>query len=479
MGNTGNSSPYTSDTQAQLEQIQRLLSGVHARTKGAQNEDRRELAGKLTYKRNLPELQKFLNTLLAADIACLMETLPLEQRLLVWDLSRAGGKDILPMVPRPVRKTLIAAISRDELLDATSSLDIRDIARLSSDLPNSVMRELFKSLSIERREQLRLAMSFPKGSVGSLMDFGMTTVRDDITVGVALRYLRRLGQPPGEAGNLFVVDRDNKFIGQLPLYALLTSKPEQEIAPLVTAETLLLKPDDKASQAALAFKRYGLACAPVVNEDGRLLGRLTANSVISYVCTESERSLLKQVGLRKGEDAFATVWKSSRNRWIWLALNLCTAFFVSRVIGLFENSIERLAALAALMPVVSSMAGNSARQTAAIIARHLPQARSAGRVPYLLGKELAIAGLHGMAAGGLAGLLTYMLYGMMLLGLLMSGAVLLSMLLGALAATLLPSLMLRAGKNPSTSFSLVLLSAITDSGGFIIFLGLATLFLVH
>ena len=246
----------------------------------------------------------------------------------------------------------------------------------------------------------------------------------------------------------------------------------------MVSDTITLQPDDKAEQAAQAFERYDLVSAPVVDDEMKLVGRVTVNAVVDFIRSESESDVLNLAGLREEEDIFASVWKSAQNRWLWLALNLCTAFFASRVIGGFENTIEKLAALAALMPIVAGIAGNSANQTATIIVRALGVGQiSPSNARRLIGKELAIAGFNGLIWGGVAGLFAYYLYQNPLLGVILTGAMLLNLLLGAAVGLLIPFTLQRMGRDPAIGSS-VLLTAITDSGGFFIFLGLAAIFLV-
>jgi magnesium transporter len=276
-----------------------------------------------------------------------------------------------------------------------------------------------------------------------------------------------------------VVDRDDRFIGTLPLNILLINEPDMDVAPLVVHETIKLHPDDKADQAAQAFERYDLVSAPVVDEDGKLVGRVTVNTVVDYIRSESESDVLNLAGLREEEDIFASVWKSAQNRWLWLALNLCTAFFASRVIGAFEDTIAKFVALAALMPIVAGIAGNSANQTTTIIIRSLALGQiTSANARRLIGKEVGIAILNGLVWGGVAGLFAYFLYKSVPLGLVMTGAMTLNLLLGALIGMLIPLGMQRMGRDPAIGSS-VMITAVTDSGGFFIFLGLAAIFLIH
>ena len=278
----------------------------------------------------------------SADIAYILEALPIDRRLLVWDIVKADRNgEILIEVSAAVRESLIATMSRDELREAAEQLDADEIADLSPDLPQAVMRDIFKSLSIEKREQLRAAMSYPEDAVGAMMDFDMATIRDDVTLEVVLRYLRHFDELPDHTDQLFVVDRDNIFKGVLPINLLLLNEPKMKVAALMVADIIKLQPDEKAEQAAQAFEHYDLVSAPVVDEEGKLLGRVTVNTVMDYIRSESDSDVLNLSGLREEEDIFASVWNSVKNRWLWLALNLCATFFASRVIGSFENTIEK------------------------------------------------------------------------------------------------------------------------------------------
>lgn len=479
MTETSKEPHYTENVQEHLQHVQRLLE-KHVLVMSIPRAEHQEVADLLLQKRHLNELQDKLNELHPADIAFILEALPIEQRLLVWDMVKADRDgEILIEVSDAVRESLIAAMSREELREAAEQLDTDEIADLAPDLPHSVMRDVFKSLSIEEREQLRAAMSYPQDAVGALMDFNMVTIREDVTLEVVSRYLRRFDDLPDHTDQLFVVDRDDQFKGVLPLNQLLVNEPEVEVASLMVTDTITLHPDDKAHQAAQAFERYGLVSAPVVDEDGKLLGRVPVNAVVDFIRAESESDVLNLAGLREEEDIFASVWKSAKNRWMWLALNLCTAFFASRVISGFENTIEKFVALAALMPIVAGIAGNSGNQTITIIIRSLALGQiNPGNARQLLVKELGISLLNGLVWGGIAGGFAYLLYKSVPLGLVMTGAMLLNLLLGALVGMLIPLTMQKLGRDPAIGSS-VLLTAITDSGGFFIFLGLANIFLMH
>jgi len=369
-------------------------------------------------------------------------------------------------------------MDEDELVAATEQLDTDEIADLAPDLPREVIQDVFKSLSVEEREQLRSAMSYPEDSVGALMDFDMVEVREDVTVEVVLRYLRRLDEMPDHTDQLFVVDRDAHLKGLLPVNRLLVSPAEAFVRELMLREFVQFNPWEEAQEASAAFERYDLVSAPVVDDDGRLVGRMTVNAVVDYIRAAQDSEMLSAGGLREEEDLFASVWKSVRNRWLWLALNLVTAFIASRVIGLFEHSIAQLVALAALMPIVAGIGGNSGNQTITMIVRALAFGQiTRENFRKLFMKEIGVSLLNGFIWGTVVGLFAFLIYRNWELGVVMTAAMLLNLLLAAVMGVSIPLLMEKLGRDPALGSS-VLITAITDSGGFFIFLGLATLFLV-
>lgn len=464
-----------------LDQVRGLLQKHRVVESMVHKQDmpRHELVESLVHKQNLAELQNKLDKLHPADVAYILEALPLEERLVVWDLVKAERDgDILLEVSDAVRETLIADMDRQELLAATEQLDTDEIADLVPDLPHDVVADVFQSLSTGEREQLRAAMSYPEDSVGALMDFDMVSVREDVTLEVVLRYLRRMDELPGHTDQVFVVDREEVIKGVLPINRMIVTDPEILVGEVMSTEFTALSPDDKAQKAAQAFERYDLVSAPVVDQRNRLVGRLTVDVVVDFIREESETELLSKAGLLEEEDIFASVWKSAKNRWLWLAVNLFTAFFASRVIGIFEGTIEKLVALATLMPIVASIAGNSGNQTTALIVRSLALGQiNPENARRLIKKELAISLLNGLVWGGVTGLFAYLLYKSVPLGLVMTGAMLLNLLVGALAGMLVPLIMQKMGRDPAIGSS-VLLTFTTDSMGFFIFLGLATIFLL-
>jgi len=424
-------------------------------------------------------LQRRLTALHPAVIAYILEALPLDERRQVWNLVDAEHNgEILLEVSDSVRESLIQDMDKAELLAAAGSLDTDEIADIAADLPRDVIQELLTTLDAQKRAHLQSALAYPEDTVGALMDFEMVTIRADVTLEVALRYLRRLGELPDQLDKLFVVDRNDAIIGVLPLKRLLTADPEASVAAIMVADFVKFHPEDEAHEASQAFERYDLVTAPVVDAEGGLIGRVTVDAVVDYIRESADADMLSMAGLKEEEDLFSTVWHAAKNRWLWLAVNLVTAFIASRVIGAFEGSIEKLAALAALMPIIAGIGGNSGNQTITLIIRGLALGHiTPSNARRLVIKESGVAILNGLMWGSAVGIFAWLLYDKPALGGVMALAMLLNLLVAALAGIFIPMALERMGRDPAIGSS-VLLTFITDSMGFFIFLGLATVLLL-
>jgi magnesium transporter len=454
-----------SPTRLEVEDLQQNLRTVQRR---------------LARRHDPAKLRAKLDKLHPADVAYILEALPVNERLVVWELVKAEREgEILLELSDAVRESLIATMDSKELVAAAETLEADEIADLAPDLPDEVVQDVIRALPQEERALLRAALSYDEGTVGALMDFDQVTVREDVTLEAATRYLRALDELPAHTDQLFVIDRGGKLRGTLPLARLIVTDLERVVSEVMVPESVKLRPEDRAEDAAQAFERYDLVSAPVVDLlTGSLVGRVTVNGVMDYIREKSAESQLAEAGLSKEEDVFAPVWNSFKNRWAWLAINLVTAFIASRVIGAFEGSIEKLVALAALMPIVAGIGGNSGNQTITMIVRAL----ALGQIQStywrnLVRKELGVATLNGVLWGSLLGVVTYVLYGNVALAGVMALAMLLNLLLAAGMGVSIPFLRARFGRDPAVGSS-VLITACTDSGGFFIFLGLATVFLL-
>jgi magnesium transporter len=472
----------------ELEDLQQDLHDVQERLRRhriveslveRQQMPKHELVESLVHKQHLVELRSKLDHMHAADIAYILEALPINERLVVWDLVKAERDgEILLELSEPVRESLIRTMDSEELVAAVETLDTDEIAELAPDLPDEVIQDVFQSLPVAEREQLRAAMSYPEDAVGALMDFDVVSIRDDVTLETVTTYLRRFEELPDHTDQLFVVDREQRLKGVLPIAKLVVTDLERPVMEVMLKDFVTLYPDDKAQDAAQAFERYDLVSAAVIDQAGKLVGRVTVDAVVDFIRERSESEALAKGGLRETEDVFAPVWESVKNRWAWLAINLVTAFIASRVIGAFEGSIEKLVALAALMPIVAGIGGNSGNQTITMIVRALALGQiQIEQAKKLFAKEIGVALANGVVWGGILGVIAWGLYGNWKLGLVMTLAMTLNLLLAAVMGVVIPTAMAKLGRDPALGSS-VLITACTDSGGFFIFLGLATLLLL-
>ena len=446
---------------------------------------RKKQSGKLkliltAIEESRPEaVRGILSQLHPADIGTLLEAIPPAQRHTVWALVEpAKAGEALLEVSEAVRADLIHEMDDVELVTAARALDIDDIADLIPDLSDEVIAEILFAMDKQDRQRLDAVLSYPEDTAGGLMNVDTVTVRENLTLEVVSRYLRQRGELPEHTNSLFVVDRSDRLLGILSLSRLLTASPAARVTQVMERDLIkfgVLTPDKEVAEA---FERYNLVTAPVVDENNRLLGRITVDDVVDVIREEADREILNLAGLREEEDLFASVWQSVRNRWTWLVLNLVTALIASRVIGVFETSIEKLVALAALMPIVAGIGGNSGNQTITMIVRALAlgQLNPEG-MRKLFVKEIGVALINGLMWGGLLGAVAWLLYYNLPLALVMTTAMILNLLLASAAGVGIPFVRHKLGRDPALGSS-VLITAITDSGGFFIFLGLATLFLM-
>ena len=464
-----------------IEQINNLLEKHKIVETLVEKQDapKQKIIKNLVNKQNINKLERLLANLHPADIADILESLPIEGRLIVWDLVKVESDgDILVEVSDAVRQTLIEDMDSTELLAAAEYLDTDEIADIAQDLPEDVLQDLLESLDVQNRERLESALSYPESTVGALMDYDVVTIRDNVNLEVVLNYLRKLRKLPSNTDKLFVVNSNGIILGILSLKTIVVSDQMAKVKDVMSSDPVLFGPDDLAEEASDAFERYDLITAPVVDKKNKLIGRLSVDAVVDFIKEDAENEKLSMVGLREEEDLFSSIWKSVKNRWAWLAINLVTAIVASRVIGVFEGSIEKVVALAALMPIVAGIGGNSGNQTTTMIVRGLALGQvNLTNIQRLIYKELGVALLNGILWGSVLGAFAFILYENIYLGLVMTGAMILNLLLSAVMGVMIPLLLSKFGRDPAVGSS-ILITAMTDSGGFFIFLGLATLVLL-
>jgi magnesium transporter len=438
-----------------------------------------DLEEALVNKQHQVRLQERLSDLHPADIAFILESLPLDQRQTVWDAIKSDSDgQILLEVSDAVRQTLISGMAEEELTTFASHLDTDEIADLAADIPKRAMLKILRSLNNQERTHLNTILSYGDDQVGAFMDFGMITVRDDLNLWAITNYIRKLGKLPSHTDKLFVVDQGNIVKGVLPLQRLLTHSPAQHVAEAMVTDFVQFHLDEYTADAARAFERYDLISAPVVDTQGQLQGRLCVDSIMDYIREKTDEEMLIQAGVEEDEDLFSSVWKSAKNRWGWLLINVATAFASTRIIDVFEDTILQMVALASLMPIVAAMGGNTGNQTSMLIIRSLALGQiNAVNVRRLIKKELSLALLNGLFIGLIIGLLSWVLYYNLALSIVIGIAMLINLLVAVLVGLSIPLGRYKLGKDPAVGAS-IMLTAITDSMGFFIVLLLARMFLI-
>jgi len=441
--------------QANLERINLALSqGAIARARQLINED-----------------------LAAPDIAHLLSSVPPKQRTILWNLVEAEelAADVLAYLGEEERSEIVARLEPEELANLIESFEFDDKVDLLQELPESVIEEVLLSMDSQDRQRVEDVLSYDEDSAGGLMNTDVVTVRPDITVDVVLRYIRRYRELPPMTDNLWVVNRRDEFIGQVPISKILISEPNTTIREIMQTEVEPLIVSTHEDEVAQRFERLDLVSAPVVNESGKLLGRITIDDVVDVIRASADHSLMSQAGLDEDEDIFAPLVRTVKRRSVWLGINLLTAFLASGVIGMFEATLEQVVALAILMPVVASMGGIAGTQALTIVIRGMALGRvGSANIRALVSREVLIGTANGLFWSLVVGLAAFLWFGDFTLGYVIALAIIVNLIVAAVVGTLLPGYLKSLQIDPALAGGVVL-TTVTDVVGFFCFLGIATL----
>ncbi len=425
------------------------------------------------------QVRQLLVDLHPAEMADLLESLPHGPRELLWELiDPADLGEVLTEVNDEVRAGLIENMETHQLVQITEGLDTDDLADLLHDLPGAVIHELLRSMDKQNRHRLEAVLSYPEDTAGGLMNMDVVTVRANVTLDVVMRYLRLRGQIPDLTDSLIVVNRFDKYQGLLPLTRLLTSDPDASVSEVMDRGMDGISASTRDVDVARLFQDRDLISAPVVDDDNRLLGRITIDDVVDVIREEADHSMMSMAGLDETADIFAPPLLSARRRAIWLGLNLATAFLASWVIGLFEATLDKVVALAVLMPIVASMGGVAGGQTLTIMIRGLALGQvGTSNARSLLYKEILVSLMNGLGWSLVVGLVAMVWFSSTEIGLIIGVALSANLVCAAIAGFSIPLALKRAGIDPALAGN-VLLTTVTDIVGFVAFLGLGTLYLL-
>jgi len=424
------------------------------------------------------KVRQMLSDLHPAEIGDLLESLPHGPRELLWELVPSEERgEVLVEVNDEVRSGLIDEMETHELVRATGGLDTDDLADLLHDLPGAVIHELLLSMDKQNRQRLEAALSYPEDTAGGLMDLDVVTVRANVSLDVVLRYLRLRGEIPELTDSLFVVNRFDHLQGLLPLSTLLTNDPEASVAEVMDRDVEGIPADMKSADVARLFQDRDLVSAPVVDENNKLLGRITVDDVVDVIRDEADHNIMSMAGLDEEDDIFAPVVTSARRRAIWLGVNLATAFLASWVIGLFESTLDKVVALAVLMPIVASMGGIAGSQTLTIMIRGLALGQvGSSNARSLMLKEIQVSIMNGLIWSLVVAVIAMAWFRNTDIGLIIGAALIINLIFAAVAGFAIPLILKRVGVDPALAGT-VLLTTVTDVVGFVAFLGLGTWYL--
>ena len=447
-------------------------------TQATQNNNLLSQLGSAIDSVTLNQVRHTLNNLSPPDVAHQLETAPPKFRRILWELvdPEISG-EVIHELSDEIKLEFLYEMDSIEVASLTEGLDVDDVVDILQQLPDRVISEVLQAMSTQDRQRVESVLTYDEDTAGGLMDTEVITVRPDTTVDVVLRYLRRFDEIPETTDNLFVVNRDDKFVGNLPLGMLLTSSPTTKVREVMNTEVRGIHVELTDSDVAQLFQRHDLVSAPVIDDENRLLGRITIDDVVDVIVEDADHSLLAMAGLSDTEDTFSSIGKTAPRRAVWLGVNLLTAIFASTAISIFEDALDKVVALAILMPIVASMGGVAGSQTLTVVIRGMALGQiERSNLNWLLSKEFTVGALNGLLYALIVGCVVSLWFQDATMALIIGLAMAINLMAAALSGTLLPVLLKFLKIDPALAGT-VILTTITDVVGFISFLGLATLFL--
>ncbi len=421
----------------------------------------------------LRSARQMIQGLHPAEVAHLLESVPLRERAILWEMVDPDDEgDVLVEVVDEVRDGLIKGMPTEELIAATDGMELDDLADLLVDLPEAVTQKVLQSLDGQDQERLRQVLAYDEDCAGGLMNIDVVTVRPDVSLEVVTRYLRARGEMPDGTDSIFVVNRHDEYLGSLYLSRLLTTDLDTPVSKVMSSDILPIPAHTPSAEVVWEFEHRDLLSAAVVDEDYRVVGRITVDDVVDEIRDEAEHSLMSAAGLDEEDDMFAPVVKSAKRRALWLGVNLCTAFLAAAVVDIFQTTLDKIVLLAVLMPVVPSMGGVAGSQSLTIITRAIALGQiDRSNARRILRKELLVGILNGLGWAVVVSVATYLWFGDWLIGGVLGAAMFINMFIAALAGFAIPLILKRMHIDPALAGGVVL-TTVTDVIGYMAFLGL-------
>ncbi len=431
----------------------------------------------LVGKGTMLQLRQMINGLRPVEIARLIESAPPPSRSVIWDfVDKNTLGEVLEELPEDIRSNYLTSIEAEDIAELTSELETDDLVDILQELPEQVIQEVLAAMSNQDRERVEKILPYPEDTAGGLTNTDTITVRPRFTLEVVLRYLRRHDELPPSTDNLIVVNRKDDYLGLLPLSTLLTTEPNITVREVMVTDTNAIRAEMEDVEVAKLFEQHDWISAPVVNDDGKLLGRITIDDVVDVIREEADHSLMSLAGLDEDEDTFAPISRATPRRAIWLGVNLLTALLASSVINIFQETIDKVVALAVLMPIVASMGGVAGSQTLTMVIRGIATGQiGPNNQRWLLSRELGVGLVNGMLWALIMGAIAGIWFNDPIMTFIIGAAMIINLITAAVAGVLVPSMLKSFKVDPALAGG-VTLTTITDVVGFLAFLGLATVF---
>ena len=426
---------------------------------------------------SLNQIRDLLSKMTSSEIAHALESSPPRQRDLLFSLLKTEEEgDVLFELGEEIQQDLISNISNEELSEAVKELELDEIVDILQNLPEERMKNILSNMSMVDRQRIEMGLTFPENTAGGLLNTDVISVRPSNSIKEVISYLRDLGKLPDNTDKIFVVNDQNEYLGDLSISEIITSNPSMQVREIMKKEISPITADLDDKEVATLFERNDLISSSVINEYGKLIGRITIDDVVDVIREDADQNLLGMAGV--AEDTFAPPGRAAKSRVFWLSMNLVTAFIAASTINIFQDVIDKIVYLAILMPIVASMGGVAATQTLTIVLRGLTLEQiNSSNIRWLFKRELAVSILNGIVLSILVGLITYLWFQDLTIALLIACALVINLISSVIAGILVPLILRKFKQDPAIGGSVVV-TTVTDVVGFFSFLGLATIYLV-
>ena len=426
---------------------------------------------------SLNQIRRLLSNMSPSEIAHALESSPPKQRNILFSLLKTEEEgDVLFELGEEIQQDLISNISNEELSEAVKELELDEIVDILQNLPEERMKKILSNMSKVDRKRIEMGLTFPENTAGGLLNTDVISVRPNNLIKEVIGYLRDLGKLPENTDKIFVVNDENEYLGELSISQIITSNPSMIVREIMETEIPAINVDLDDKEVATVFERNDLISSSVIDENNKLIGRITIDDVVDVIREDADQNLLGMAGV--AEDTFAPPGRAAKSRVFWLSMNLITAFIAASTINIFQDVIDKIVYLAILMPIVASMGGVAATQTLTIVLRGLTLEQiNSSNIKWLFKRELAVSILNGIVLSILVGVITYVWFQDLTISLLISSALVINLISSVVAGILVPLILRKFKQDPAIGGSVVV-TTVTDVVGFFSFLGLATIYLI-